>query len=147
MEIVNQEYKFSFIIPDEYHEIPKGDYLYYHIDSSTLHVFTKMDDLGIPQTISINRDEEANNEEEYLKLVDLNLENLAKIGMLVEEHIHHRNKRARIDIVYCSFRGLKFVTYFTTIHRIVIASSINIKEINDEDDNTLAALFESIVEL
>lgn len=146
MKVVNSTYKFSFIVPDDFTEISHDEYERYHIDTdATLHVFVKYFDGGV-HSISINRDANVKDEEDFVGLVNLNLENLEKVGMHIKEHIHHYNKRARIDTVYSIFKGLKFVTYFTVIHQMMIASSIEIEEINDEYDQILSALFESIEE-
>ena len=145
MKIINEQYKFSFIIPDDYKELNRNDYFKYHIHGNTLHVFIKSDD-PLPRTISINRDTNVKDENDYLKLVSLNIENLEKMGMHVTNHIHQNSGRARVDIVYTNFKTIHFVTYFTVIHNVMIASSIEINEINDEHDQVLASLFDSIEE-
>lgn len=144
MTVYNKEFKFSFEIPDEFEEIQKDDYSNYHLDeASTLHVFLKTKEF-LPTTISINRDDFAHNEEEYVSLVGLNLANIEKMGLRIKEHTHYSYKGRRIDIVYSSFKRIKYATYFTVVNELMIASSIEIKEINDKNDQILNALFESI---
>ncbi|MBR5997355.1 MAG: hypothetical protein IK028_04985 [Bacilli bacterium] len=143
MWIYNHELKFGFEIPDDFEEIEKKDYKKYHIHEGTLNIFIKFDGV-IPHTISINRDDKAESEEEYNKLVWLNIENMEKIGMRVTQHLHHYKDGRRVDIIYSHFKKLKYVTYFTTINGTMIACSIEIKEINDAEDKIVAALFESI---
>ena len=147
MEVINKKYGFRFEIPDDFVEIQEEDYEKYNFDlDSTVGVFVKLEN-GIPVSISINRDAEARNEKEYLDLISLNLSNMETMEMIVDQHIHHVNKHGRVDTIYSSFRGLKFATYFTVIHKIMIACSIEVHEINDEHDKIVAALFESIAEI
>ena len=147
MEVINKKYGFKFEIPDEFIEIPEKDYEKYNFDlATTINVFIKLEK-GIPVSISINRDAEANSEKEYLDLVSLNLRNMEAMQMIVDQHIHTVNKIGRVDTIYSRFRGLRFATYFTVVHNIMIACSIEVKEINDQYDNILSALFESIEEI
>ena len=144
MKIFNDKLKFSFEIPDDFKEIAKEDYKKYHIDPTTLNIFLKFDDNG-PHTISINEDDKVNNEQEYIDLVWLNIKNMDKAGMRVTQHLHHYKDKRRVDILYSRYKGLKYVTYFTTVNNTLIACSIEIKEINDAEDRIVAALFDSIV--
>ena len=143
MWIYNHELKFGFEIPDDFEEIEQKDYEKYHIHPGTLNIFVKFDDEGA-HTISINEDDKADNEDEYMELVWLNIKNMEKSGMRVTQHLHHYKDNRRVDILYSHFKTLKYVTYFTTINGTMIACSIEIKEINDAEDKILAALFESI---
>lgn len=145
MLVINQEYKFKFVIPDEYQEIGKDKYQEYGIDDSTLHVFVKMVN-SLPHTISINRDDTVEDENDYLSLINLNTENMTLMGMKVGNTMTKYINNRRIDIVASSYKGLKFVTYFTVIHKMMIASSVEIDEKDSEDEKTLAALFASIEE-
>lgn len=145
MLVINQEYKFKFVIPDEYQEIGKDKYQEYGIDDSTLHVFVKMVN-SLPHTISINRDDTVEDENDYLSLINLNTENMTLMGMKVGNTMTKYINNRRIDIVTSSYKGLKFVTYFTVIHKMMIASSVEIDEKDSEDEKTLAALFASIEE-
>ena len=145
MLVINQEYKFKFVIPDEYQEIGKDKYQEYGIDDSTLHVFVKMVN-SLPHTISINRDDTVKDENDYLSLINLNTENMTLMGMKVGNTMTKYINNRRIDIVTSSYKGLKFVTYFTVIHKMMIASSVEIDEKDSEDEKTLAALFASIEE-
>lgn len=145
MLVINQEYKFKFIIPDEYQEIGKDKYQEYGIDDSTLHVFVKIVN-SLPHTISINRDDTVEDENDYLSLINLNTENMTLMGMKVGNTMTKYINNRRIDIVTSSYKGLKFATYFTVIHKMMIASSVEIDEKDSEDEKTLAALFASIEE-
>lgn len=146
MLIKNSKYGFSFVVPDDYNEIPKEKYREYNIDSSTLHVFVKLKD-GEPYTISLNRDDSAENEQEYLELVDCNAKNMETLGMKIDERAFKTDGRARVDTFYSSFRGLRFATRFTVIRGIMVACSVEIKEKGDEQDRILAALYDSIEEI
>ena len=146
MLIVNEQFHFSFEIPDEYEEIPQSDYLMYHIDkASTLHIFIKYD--TIPHTISINRDDFVEDEKDYEALVLLNFQNMERMNMKIEQHIHYQTSTRRVDTIYSRFAGIRYVTYFTTVHNLMIACSVEIQEINDENDKTVNALFESIKDI
>lgn len=147
MEVINKKYGFKFEVPDNFEEIPEKDYKKYNFDlNSTVAVFVKYEK-GIPTSISINRDDTVDNEKDYLDLVALNIRNMEAMNMTVNQHIHIINKIGRVDIIYSRFKRLKYATYFTVIHNIMIACSIEVKEINDENDNIVAALFESIQEI
>ena len=147
MKVINNEYNFSFEIPDGFEEIAREDYSKYHInDGSTLNIFIKFDG-DKPHTISLNRDEEANDEKEYMDLVLLNLQNMEKIGLHVTEHLHQTMNNRRVDIVYSHFKRIKYVTYFTVIRKMMVACSAEIQEINDENDQILEKMFESIEEI
>ena len=61
MKVINQEYNFSFEIPDGYKEFAKEDYPKYRFDSSTLNILVKSEG-HIPHTISLNRDVEVKDE-------------------------------------------------------------------------------------
>lgn len=144
MRVYNNELKFGFEIPDDFVEIAKEDYKKYHIDESTLNIFIRDDGRANIHTISINRDDSVENEEDYIQLVWLNIKNMERMDMTVTQHLHHYKDNRRVDILYSNFKTLKYVTYFTTINGIMIACSIEIKEINDDEDKILAALFDSI---
>ena len=144
MRVYNNELKFSFEIPDDFVEIAKEDYKKYHIDESTLNIFIKNDGNANIHTISINRDDSVENEDDYIELVWLNIKNMERMSMKVTQHLHHYKDSRRVDIIYSNFKTLKYVTYFTTINDIMIACSIEIKEINDAEDKIVADLFESI---
>ena len=146
MLIRNEEYGFSFVVPDDYREIPKEKYGEYNIDSSTLHVFVKVKD-NEPYTISLNRDDSVENEQEYSELLYCNAKNMETIGMKIEERTFKTDGRARVDTFYSRFRGLRFATRFTVIRGIMVACSVEIKEKGDENDLILAALYDSIEEI
>ena len=147
MEVINKKYGFKFEVPDDFEQIPEKDYQKYNFDlASTVAVFVKFE-RGVPTSISINRDDTVDNEKDYLDLVSLNIRNMEAMEMVVDQHIHTVNKIGRVDTIYSKFKGLKFVTYFTVVHKIMIACSIEVKEINDENDNIVAKLFESIEEI
>ena len=95
MKVINEEYKFSIDVPVDYKEISKEDYEEYNIDESTLNVFIKMDGM-IPKTISINRDSNFSNLEEYHNLINLNILNKDDNG--------NRLNRGKIEI-YRTNRG------------------------------------------
>ena len=143
MWIYNPELNFGFDIPDDFEEIEKADYKKYHIHEGTLNIFIRYNEDGI-HTISINRDDKAANEDEYMELVWLNIKNMEEAGMRVTQHLHHYKDNRRVDTLYSEYKTLKYVTYFTTINGTVIACSIEIKEINDAEDKIVAALFDSI---
>ena len=145
MLVINNEYRFSFEIPDEYREIEREDYEQYHVDPSTLHIFIKLV-RDMPKTISLNRDDTVADEEDYLSLVKLNTDNMAKMDMHVFEQKTIPNERYRVDVVYSSFKTLKFVTYFTVVQNLMIACSTEITYPEDKSDKEVAALFESIKE-
>lgn len=147
MKVINEEYKFSFEIPDGYEEICRDDYRKYHIDEmSTLNIFINYQD-SIPRTISLNRDDEAKDEKEYLDLVHLNIQNMEDMDMHVVHHLHQTLNNRRVDIIYSNFKRLTYVTYFTVIRKMMVACSIEIEEINDENDQILEKMFESIEEI
>lgn len=146
MKVYNEKYHFSFEIPDDFEEIAHEDYPRYHIDPTTLNIFIKYEN-DIPHTISLNRDDDVKDEKNYMDLVLLNLKNMEKMGMTVTDHIHQTLNSRRVDIVYSSFKRLKFVTYFTVVRQMMIACSVEIKEINDENDQILTKLFETIQEI
>lgn len=144
MKVINEEYKFSIDVPVDYKEISKEDYEEYNIDESTLNVFVKMDGM-IPKTISINRDSNFSNLEEYHNLINLNILNMKNLGMNIEDEsfIESLNGR-RIDRIISSFRGLIFCTYFTSIRDMMIAASI---ELAEDDEEALRHIFSSIEEI
>ena len=88
MKVINEEYKFSFEIPDGYKEFAKEDYPKYRLDPSTLNILVKSEG-PIPHTISLNRDVEGKDEDDYVSLVLLNIENMGKMGLTVTSHLHH----------------------------------------------------------
>ena len=145
MLVINQEYRFSFEVPDEYDEIAREDYEKYHINPGTLHVFIKLV-RDMPKTISINRDDTVADEEDYLSLVKLNTENMAKMDMHIFEQKTIPNERYRVDVIYSTFKTLKFVTYFTVIHNLMIACSAEVSHPDDKSDKELAKMFASIKE-
>lgn len=146
MLITNQQYRFTFEIDDSYEEIPYSDYQKYLIDANTtLHIFIKYDTL--PHTISINRDDFVKDEKDYQDLVLLNFQNMEKMGMKIEQHIHFQTSTRRVDTIYSFFHGIRYVTYFTVVSKLMIACSTEVKEINDENDKVVSALFESIREI
>ncbi len=146
MKVVNQEYKFSFEIPDGYKEFAKEDYPRYRFDPSTLNILVKSEG-PIPHTISLNRDVEVKDEDDYVSLVLLNIENMGKMGLTVTSHLHHISNNRRIDIIYSQIKLIKYVTYMTTIRNMVVACSTEIKEINDENDQIIEKMFDSIKEI
>ncbi|MBR4770451.1 MAG: hypothetical protein IK090_05935 [Clostridia bacterium] len=146
MQIVNKELGFTYDVPDDFKEIPKEKYKEYNIEEGTLGVFVKLID-GVPFTISLNRDDDAPDEKTYKELVDENAFNMKRMGMTIIGRVERAGKRAKIDVLYSEFKGLRFVTYFTTICGIMVACSTEIKEKDDEFDKTVAALFESIKEI
>ena len=147
MRIENTEYGFSFVVPDDYAEIPKEDYGKYDIDGDTLHVFVKYED-GTPRTISLSPDDVAENEEEYLELVALNEKNMKRLGLKIDERTFKTDGRARVDTLYSSFRGLRFVTRFTVVkNKRMIACSVEIGGKGDEFDLILSDLFDSIEDI
>ena len=147
MKVINEEYKFSFEIPDGYEEICRDDYRKYHIDEvSTLNIFINYQD-SIPRTISLNRDDEVKDEDDYVSLVLLNIENMGKMGLTVTSHLHHISNNRRIDIIYSHIKLIRYVTYMTTIRNMTVACSTEIKEINDENDQIIEKMFDSIKEI
>ena len=146
MKVINEEYKFSFEIPDGYKEFTKEDYPKYRFDPSTLNILVKSEG-PIPHTISLNRDVEVKDEDDYISLVLLNIENLGKMGLTVVSHLHHKSNNRRIDIVYSFIKNIKYVTYFTTIRNMMVACSTEIKSINDENDQIIEKMFDSIKEI
>ena len=145
MKVINEEYKFSFEIPDGYKEFVKEDYPKYRIDPSTLNILVKSED-PIPHTISLNRDVEVKDEDDYVSLVLLNIENVGQMGLTVTSHLHHIGNNRRIYIIYSHIILIRYVTYMTTIRNIVVACSTEIKEINDENDQIIEKMFDSIKE-
>ena len=146
MKVVNQEYNFCFEIPDGYKEFAKEDYPRYRFDPSTLNILVKSEG-PIPHTISLNRDVEVKDEDDYVSLVLLNIENMGKMGLTVTSHLHHINNNRRIDIIYSQIKLIKYVTYMTTIRNMTVACSTEIKEINDESDQIIEKMFDSIKEI
>ena len=147
MKVINKEYEFSFEIPDGYEEICRDDYHKYHIDEvSTLNILAKSEG-PIPHTISLNRDVEVKDEDDYVSLVLLNIENMGKMGLTVTSHLHHISNNRRIDIIYSRIKLIRYVTYMTTIRNMVVACSTEIKEINDENDQIIEKMFDSIKEI
>ena len=147
MLIKNTKYGFSFVVPDDYTEIPRSEYKKYNVDPATLHVFVKPEG-DAPRSISLNPDDTVESEKEYLELVDLNAKNMKEIGMKIDEHTFKTDGRARVDVLYSNFRGLRFATRFTVVGgKQMIACSIEIGEKDDEHDRTLAALFDSIKDI
>ena len=146
MKVINKEYKFSFEIPDGYEEICRDDYPKYRFDPSTLNILVKSEG-PIPHTVSLNRDVEVKDEDDYVSLVLLNIENMGKMGLIVTSHLHHTSNNRRIDIIYSRIKLIRYVTYMTTIRNMVVACSTEIKEINDENDQTIEKMFDSIKEL
>ena len=148
MLIHNQDYHFVFEIPDDYKEIPHEQYEEYNIASNTLHVFVKIRENGTPTSISINLDAEVMDLEDYLSLIDENIDNMIDMGMEIGEHssiVGKNNKR--IDRVYSAFKKLHFVTYFTVVGGSMIAASVEINEVSDEQERELKSLFLSIEEV
>ena len=146
MKVINEEYNFSFEIPDGYKEFAKEDYPKYRFDPSTLNILVKSEGV-IPHTISLNRDVEAKDEDDYVSLVLLNIENMGKMGLIVTSHLHHISNNRRIDIIYSHIKLIKYVTYMTTIRNMTVACSTEIKEINDENDQIIEKMFDSIKEI
>ena len=146
MKVINEEYKFSFEIPDGYKEFAKEDYPKYRFDPSTLNILVKSEGV-IPHTISLNRDVEAKDEDDYVSLVLLNIENMGKMGLIVTSHLHHISNNRRIDIIYSHIKLIRYVTYMTTIRNMTVACSTEIKEINDENDQIIEKMFDSIKEI
>lgn len=146
MQIVNKELGFTYDVPDDYKEIPKEKYKEYNIEEGTLGVFVKMID-GVPFTISLNRDDDAPDEKTYKELVAENAANMKRMGMTIVEQIEQTGGRAKIDVLYSEFKGLRFVTYFTTVCGIMIACSVEIKKKGDKSDVIVSDLFNSIKEI
>ena len=146
MKVINEEYKFSFEIPDGYKEFAKEDYPKYRLDPSTLNILVKSEG-PIPHSISLNRDVEVKDEDDYVSLVLLNIENMGKMGLIVTSHLHHISNNRRIDIIYSHIKLIKYVTYMTTIRNMTVACSTEIKEINDENDQIIEKMFDSIKEI
>ena len=146
MKVINEEYKFSFEIPDGYKEFAKEDYPKYRFDPSTLNILVKSEG-PIPHTISLNRDVEVKDEDDYVSLVLLNIENMGKMGLAVTSHLHHISNNRRIDIIYSHIKLIRYVTYMTTIRNMTVACSTEIKEINDENDRIIEKMFDSIKEI
>ena len=146
MLIKNEEYGFTYVIPDDYKEIPKERYEDYNIDESTLGVFVKTVG-GEPHTISLNRDADTPDEKTYEKLVKENASNMKELGMEIVERVERETERAKIDVLYSAFQGLRFATYFTVICGMTVACSSEITEKGDENDKAVAAVFESLSEI
>ena len=146
MEVINTEYGFTFEVPDEYREIERKDYPRFHIDPTTLHIFVKFEG-DTPHTISINRDDNFEDEADYLSLIELNIHNMEKMEMKVKDRMDYKGPLGRVDVVYSEFKGLKFVTYFTGIHKMMIASSMEIDRPGDPNEKELHALFSSLKEI
>ena len=145
MRIYNEDYKFSFVVPDDFKEISYDDYEKYNISPGTLHVFVRLVKKEV-QVITLTRDDEVKDEKDYESLVNLNLQNLEKAGIEVNNHIHHLSGNRRIDIIYSEMNDLQFATYFTKIQTMLVACSIEIKEIGDERDQVLTEMFDSLIE-
>ena len=146
MKVINEEYKFSFETPDGYKEFVREDYPKYRFDPSTLNILVKSEG-PIPHTISLNRDVEVKDEDDYVSLVLLNIENMGKMGLIVTSHLHHISNNRRIDIIYSHIKLIRYVTYMTTIRNMTVACSTEIKEINDENDQIIEKMFDSIKEI
>lgn len=145
MRIYNEDYKFSFVVPDDFKEISYDDYEKYNISPYTLHVFVRLVKKEV-QVITLTRDDEVKDEKDYESLVNLNLQNMEKAGIEVNNHIHHLSGNRRIDIIYSEMNDLQFATYFTKIQTMLVACSIEIKEIGDERDQVLTEMFDSLIE-
>lgn len=147
MKIINNDYGFSFDISDSYTEIKKSDYKKFHLEESTLHVFTKLEG-KTPKSISIIRDDECPQDSQYLQLIQLNINNMQKMGMeiLNRSFITAENGR-RIDKTICVFKELKFCVYFTRVKNMLISASIVISADRDKNEAELYQIFASIKEL
>lgn len=86
MKIIDFDYNFTFDIPDDYKEIAKSDYYPYALDESTLHVFIKKVGEGI-RTISINRDANFKDEDEYYVVIAHKPDDDAYMTMLILKEI------------------------------------------------------------
>ena len=75
MRIYNEDYKFSFVVPDDFKEISYDDYEKYNISPYTLHVFVRLVKKEV-QVITLTRDDEVKDEKDYESLVNLNLQNM-----------------------------------------------------------------------
>lgn len=144
MTFFNFDLMFYFDLPDYYEEISKSDYKEYGFDKSTLNVFITSRKHKPFNSISINRDDEAKDEKEFEELVDLNIQNMTEIGFENFRLATYKNTNGRVDVLYSSFKTLKYVTYFTCVNGTVIASSAEIKEENDPNEKDLKGLFDSI---
>ena len=69
------------------------------------------------------------------------------MGLTVTSHLHHISNNRRIDIIYSHIKLIRYVTYMTTIRNMVVACSTEIKEINDENDQIIEKMFDSIKEI
>ena len=144
MTIINFDLNFTFEIPDDYEEITKKAYKEYNLDASTLHVFIRASEDKPFNSISINRDADVKDEKEYEEIVDLNIDNMTKIGFENFSLVTYKSKNGRVDILYSSFKRIKYVTYFTCVNGTVIASSAEIKEKGDQNEKDLKGIFDSI---
>lgn len=147
MKIINNDYGFSFEISDSYTEVKKEDYKKFHLDETTLHVFTKLEGKA-PKSISINRDDECPQDSQYLQLIQLNINNMQKMGMeILNRSFITTESGRRIDKTICVFKDLKFCVYFTRVKKILISASIVIGADRDKNEAELYNIFASIKEL
>ena len=136
MKYVNEELKLSFEVDDDYTELNKDEFD--NITPDTLFLFRSLSG----NVISINID--YGNGDSYEDIVKWNIENLKKVGLVIEKEEVIEFEGRRIDVVFSKFMNLKFCTCFTFVNGNVITSSVEV-EGNAEED--LMNVFKSMKEL
>lgn len=144
-KMANEELRFSFYVPDDFDELPQEDYAKFDIHPSTLHLFMKLVH-DKPYAIPISKHDKANSLVSYLTSIKVFLHDMEKAGFKVLQHIDQVLNNRRIDTIYSTLKNIKYATYFTLVHKTIITCSIEIDEINDENDKILTDVFGSIEE-
>lgn len=140
MTILNEEFNFTYEMPEGYEEIKREDYAKYSIDPSTIFVVMNREN---GSSVSLNRDIDVDDQKGFEDVMDLNVVNMRKVGMEIEGYAPTNLKSPSEYGVYSAkavFRGRTFAIYFLVIRDMATAISMEIKEEGDK------AMIEAIIE-
>lgn len=126
------ELNFDFDIQEGYTLIEKNDYSKYGIDPSTLVIMIKENSLE-PCTLSLNRDDEFEDEDDFLALIDLNGRNMEKLGMKVLSVDETTNNGKKMHVMKSMFRNLQFISLFFPIRNVLVCCSFEEDESGTKD--------------
>ena len=142
MTILNEEFNFTYEMPEEYEEIKREDYSKYSIDPSTIFVyFNKKKE----STISLNRDSDVSDQKEYEDIIELNASNLKKVGMDVVS-VNPTNLKSpseyAVYVMKSTFKSIEFSIYFFVIREMACAISVQVN--SNQEDKVVERIIESI---
>ncbi len=150
MLVKNYELKFSFEVNDDFSEIKSTSYEAFNVAPNTIHYFVKLDDEGnVGRVLSLCKDKKCTNEEEVLAVVKRNVEQMKKFGfdLIFENDFEtHKNRKIYRRVFIDEEQEHAFVTYFTLIKGVLIASTTEITEFYDEYEEEMYEIFATIEE-